>query len=102
LAHFEIGCELNRVCRTCLFAEAAEDTAREIDAKELRITPPAFVFGRLQRDAIHGAGHRAQITGHATLAAVRITRKDDSPSVPRRQVRFLVRILDCRAWLERV
>src|SRR4030095_1376187 len=33
LAHLEIGGELNGICRAGLFAEAAEDAAREIDAE---------------------------------------------------------------------
>src|SRR5262245_64796435 len=49
--HLEIGRKLDRVSRAGLFAETTENTAGEVDAKELRITPTVLVFGCLWEDA---------------------------------------------------
>src|SRR5262245_41317808 len=85
---------LDSISRARVFAVTAEDTAREVNTKELRIAAACWIFCRLQRDAVHRTGDRAKITGHTPFAAVRIARENDSAAVTRSQVGLLVRILD--------
>src|SRR5579871_3238952 len=93
-AHLSIGRELDGIGRACLFAITAENATRKIDAEKFRIAAPGIVLRGLQGDAIDGAGHRAQIAGHASLPAFGITRENDAPAVARREVGLLLRVLD--------
>src|SRR5487761_117807 len=101
-ANFEIRCQLDGISRARFFAVSTEDAAREIDAKELRVTAPVLVFGGLQGDAIHRAGYGAEIAGNAPLAALRITRKNDPAPIAWRQIGLLFRILDRHTRLKTV
>jgi hypothetical protein len=95
-AHLEIGGELYGVGRTCFFAVAAKDAAREVDAEKLEIPPAVLVLGRLERNTVHGAGHSAEIAGDAALLAVRVPGEDDPAAPPGRDVRPLLGVLDRR------
>src|SRR5262249_15717867 len=55
--------------------------------------PSGFVFGSLERDAIHGTRDGAEIAGHASLAAIGIARENDAAAPSRRQIRPLFGIL---------
>src|SRR5262249_23095527 len=83
-------------------AVAAEDAAREIDAEEIRETPPVLVLSCLKGNAIDWACHRAEVASDAALLAVRIAREDDSAAVARRQVILLFGVLHGFASSERV
>jgi hypothetical protein len=102
LPHLEIGCELNSVSRAGLFAITTEDATREVDAEKLRVAPAVLILGRLKRDAIDGTCHRTKVTGHAPLASVRVARENNPAPEARRQVRFLLWILNRDSLLERV
>src|SRR3954464_13031362 len=86
LAHFHIWSQLNGVGRTSVLAKAAKYAAREIDAEPFREVPAVFVLRRLQRDAVHGAYHRAEITAYTAFDAVRITRENDPATISRGQI----------------
>src|ERR1700722_19458605 len=94
LPHLEIGCKLDSISWTGFFAETAEDTTREVDTEELRITPSGFILGCLQRDAIDRARHRAKVARYTALASVGIARQNDPAPVAWREVRLLLRILN--------
>src|SRR6185437_6131887 len=89
LRHLEIRRELNGIGRASIFAKPAEDAAGEIDAEEFRVSAPAIILRRLQRDAVHWADSGAEITGHAALSSIRIARENNAPSCARRQIRLL-------------
>jgi hypothetical protein len=63
---------LDGVSRAGLFAITAEDATREVDAEEVGITPPAFVFGRLERDTINRTGDCTEVARDAALASIGI------------------------------
>ncbi len=46
-----------------------------------------LVLGGLQGDAVHRAGHGAEVAGHAALSARGIASEDDAPPVARWKVR---------------
>src|SRR5665213_2242369 len=69
-AHLEIGCELDRIGRAGFLAIAAEDAAREVDAKEFRVPATVLVLRLLKRNAAGRAGDGAQITCDAPFRAV--------------------------------
>src|SRR5215472_11396011 len=93
LAHLEIWCELDRIRRAGFFAEAAKNAARKIDAEKLGVAPSGFILRGLEGDAIHGAGHRAEVAGNAALTPVGIARENNAASPAWRKIWLLVRIL---------
>src|SRR5690606_32286772 len=95
-------CQLDRVRRARLFAPTAEDAAREVDAKELRVASTAVIFGGLQRDAVCRACGRAQIAADATLTPVWVATQDDATAPAWRNLRHLIGILDRHPALEHV
>src|SRR5271157_4198839 len=100
LAHLKVRRQLDGVRRASLFAVATKDAAREVDTEELRIPPPVFVLGRLQRDTADRTGNCAQIARHTALPAVRIARQDDPAAVAWREIRLLLRVLNRDPLLE--
>src|SRR5271154_3271752 len=102
LAHLEIRCELNRVSRAGFLAITAENATGEVDAEELRKTPPGFVLGRLERDATDWTRDRAQVARDAALASVGIPRQNDPAPITWREIRLLFWILNGNPLLEGV
>ena len=76
-AGFKMRRELNGQGRAGLFAESAIDAAGKIDAKPCGMTSAVRALGRLHGNAVYRTDSRAQITGHAPLVPVRISRQDD-------------------------
>ena len=72
LAHFKIGCQLNRIRGAGLLTIPAENAPRKIDAEELRVPAALLIFRGLEGNTAHRAGDGAQITRDAALAAVRV------------------------------
>jgi hypothetical protein len=100
LAHLEIRGKLDGVGRAGLFAQAAKDTTREIDAKELWKTPPVFILSCLERNTIDGTNDRTEIARHAALTSIGITRQNDPAPVAWSEIRLLLRILNGDSFLE--
>src|SRR5690606_16767185 len=92
LTHFKIGSQLNRRGWARFFTQTAENAAREVDAEKLRVPAAIFSLSFLQRDTAHRTRYRTQVTGNATLFAVRIAGKHDTSTVARRQIYRLFRI----------
>jgi len=90
--HFEIRRQLDGGSGAGFFAQAAEDAAGEVDAKELGIPAAIVAFGFLQRDATDRAGHGAQVARHAALVTVRIPGQYDTTTVAWRAIDGLLRI----------
>src|SRR5262249_51682022 len=102
VAHLEIRRELDRIRRAGFLAKPAKDAAGEIDPEEFRIAAAGLVFGRLERDAVHRAGDRAEVAGHTAFAPIGIPRQNDPAPVARREVGLLLGILNGDAPLKRV
>ncbi len=94
LAHLEIRRQLDGGGGAGLFAQAAEDAAGEVDAKELRVPATIFPLGFLQRDAADRAGHRTQVAGHAALVAVRIAGQHDAAAIAGGRIDGLLRVVE--------
>src|SRR5215467_7338671 len=82
LGHLKIGRQLDRIRGTSFLTEPTEDATREVDAEELWVAPPVLIFSGLQGNTADRAGDGAQVACHASLAAVWITRKNDSAPIP--------------------
>src|SRR5208283_2361038 len=67
LSHLKVRRQLDGIGRAGLFAIAAKDAAREVDAEEIRIPSPVFVLGRLQRDTADRTGDGAEIARYTAL-----------------------------------
>src|SRR6185369_4628364 len=93
-AEFEIWCHLDGQSGTGLGTKSAEDAAREVDPEPFGIAPPSLPFCRLHGDAVHRAGCRAELTGYAALAAVRIAGQHDAGPEAGIRLALLLRILD--------
>src|SRR5690606_13353774 len=102
LAHFKIRRQLNRGGRARLFAHAAENAARKVDAEKLRIPAAVLFLGFLQRNTTDRAGHRTQVARHATIFAVGIAAQHDAAAITRRQIHFLLGVLNRVALAPRV
>ncbi len=93
LPHLEIRRQLDGGGGAGLLAQAAEDAAGEVDAKELRIPAAIFPLGFLQRDAADRARHCAQVARHAALVAVRIAGQHDAAAIAGRGINRLLRVV---------
>ena len=61
-----------------------------------------LIFRGLKGNTAHRAGDGTEVTGHATFAAIRITRENDTASISRGEVRFFLRILNRNPLLKGV
>ena len=95
LAHLEVRRQLDGRRRAGFLAHATKDAAGEVDAEELRVPAAVFLLSLLQRDAVHRAGYRTQVAGHATLFAVRIAGQHNAAAVARWQIDLLFRVVHC-------
>jgi hypothetical protein len=86
--------QLDGVCGAGFFTETAENTAGEIDAKKFRVPTAPFILGSLQSNAVHRAGYRAEITGHAPLLPIGIPGENDPAPKSWRQIYSFFRILN--------
>src|SRR5262245_26750906 len=82
LGHLEIGRQLDRIRGAGFLTKPAENATREVDAEELGVASPVLIFGGLQGNTADRAGNGAQVARHASLAAVWITRENDSAPIP--------------------
>src|SRR5215831_8216291 len=102
LSHLKVRRQLDGVCRAGFLAIPAKDTAREVDAEEIGISSAVFVLGRLQRDTVDRTGDSTEIACHTALASIWIAGQNDPAAIARRQIRFLLGILNRDPLLESV
>src|SRR5262245_5931846 len=100
--------EVDGVFGAGLFAHPAEDAAQHVDlvsagvAFPVRLGIVGRILGSLHEDRVGRAGHRAELTTHATLEAVAMAGEDVEPAEAREHLQLLVGILDGEGLLEEV